>query len=94
MLNNLKIDRFIVLLGGILVMIAAMLIFTFRGVFSAMSIAFDLGQVDTESELKINTAKLEEAKNYAFGQKTIVPLNIRDNPRPVVSVTITPNPAR
>lgn len=92
MFNNIKIDKFLILLVGILIVIAAMLIFTFRGVFSAMSIAFDVGQVDTESELKINVGKLEEAKNYTLGQKTIVPLNIKDSPRPVVSAT--PNPAR
>ncbi len=93
-MTNVKIDKFILLLGGILVMIAVMLIFTFRGVFSALSLSYDLGEVDTASELKVNTAKLEEAKNYAFGQRTIVPVNIKDNPRSAISLTPTPNPAR
>lgn len=89
----LKIDRFTILLVVILIMCAAMLVISLRASFNAFSIAYDLNDPTAGADLIVNESKLEEALNYTFGQKTIVPLNIKDSPVPVASITATPRPS-
>jgi hypothetical protein len=86
-----KIDRFTLLLSLTLIFCAGILIFALRGIFNAVSISYDSNGTDAPSN-KIQEARFEEAKNFAFGQKTIVPLNIKPNTIPITSVTVTPKP--
>jgi len=86
-----KVNRFTLLLSIILVFCAGLLIITFRGISNALTISYNVEEADSGS-VKINEAKFEEAKNFAFGQKTIVPLNIKPNTIPITSVTVTPKP--
>jgi hypothetical protein len=90
-MRRLKIDQFTLLLSLVLIFCAGILIFAFRGIFNAISISYDTEGADV-SAVKIQEAKFEEAKNFAFGQKKIVPLNIKPNIVPIVSVTVTPKP--
>jgi hypothetical protein len=91
MKNNIKIDTLFFVLVGILVILSAMLIFTFRGIFNAFSVAGNFVNTDASSDLKIDEAKLEEATEFTFGEKSIVPLSIKDNALPP-TITITPKP--
>lgn len=86
-----KIDRFTIILSLVLIVCAGILIFSFRGIFNAVSISYDTNSDDSSAN-KIQEARFEEAKTFAFGQKNIVPLNIRQNATPLVTTTVTPKP--
>jgi hypothetical protein len=84
------IDSFYIFLIGILILLSAMVIFTFRGIFTAFVTATDVLNTQDSSNLKIDEVKFEEAKEFVFGEEVVVPLSIKDNSQPILSVTPTP----
>lgn len=73
-----KIDKYYIVLVLTLIIMALLVIYTFRGIFSSFLLAYELSpDVLSSNELKIDSAKLEEAHSFIY-QKTPVPLNIKD----------------
>ena len=71
-----KIDRFYLALIITLIVMSGLVIFAFRGVFSAYLTAYELSESDLESDLIVKTKELDEAHSWAF-QKQTIPLEIR-----------------
>ncbi|OGM22347.1 hypothetical protein A2863_02065 [Candidatus Woesebacteria bacterium RIFCSPHIGHO2_01_FULL_38_9b] len=71
-----KIDKFYLVLVAILILMAALVIITFKSVFSAYLVAYELKQSDLESSVNVNEEKLDEAHKYGF-QKQTIPLEVR-----------------
>lgn len=91
-MNRQKIDQFTIILAVALIFCAGMLIFTFRTIFNAVTISYDTALSDVSTE-KIDMVKFEQAKNFAFGEKVVVPVS-RSQSAPVIipSTTVTPTP--
>lgn len=79
-----KIEPFFYVFISVLVIIAILTILTFRSVFSALSLASDVGNTDTESELKIQVTKVKEAIEYVNKNKSL------ETDTPSVTKTLTP----
>jgi hypothetical protein len=88
---NLKTSRFTVSILVVLIFCAGLLIFSFRSVFNAISVSYDVNTAETNGD-KIQETRFQEAKNFALGQKTLMPLNIKPNDVPITSITVTPKP--
>ena len=69
--HSVKIDKFYIVFGVVMIILAATVIFSFRGIFSAFNLAYEFGRSDLESELKINKEKLDEAYTWAFERKSM-----------------------
>jgi len=89
-MSQIKLDKFTIILISVLIICAGMLIFTFRGIFNAFSIANDT-TFDVTDAVRVDEQKLKTAKEFTLGQKTIVPLNIKES-KISVNVTVTPKP--
>lgn len=89
--RKLKLDTFTIILVGILVLCAGMTIITFRTVFNAFTLSSDI-TTDTDANTKLNETNVNEAKNFALGQKTVTPLNIKNSSAPVATQTPKPTP--
>jgi hypothetical protein len=66
-----KIDKFYIVFVSVLIALAAMVILTFRGIFSAFNRGYEIDQSSLESDLKINKDKLNEAYTWAFEKNTV-----------------------
>ena len=69
-----KIDRFMIILTIVLIIMATIVTFSFRGIFSAYLTAYEINQ-GTSNDLRIEKEKLEEAHRWAFSDDS-VPLRI------------------
>jgi len=66
-----KIDKFLIVFVVVMVVLAGMVIFTFRSIFSASNTAYDLNPSTLDADLKINKDKLNEAYTWAFEKETV-----------------------
>ncbi len=71
-----KIDRFFPLTAVVLVIMAVLLIFTFRSIFSTLTTAYEVDIKIPDSELRIDKDRLNQAHKAVY-EKEIVPLEIR-----------------
>jgi hypothetical protein len=71
-----KIDKFYLALILTLILMSGLVIFTFRGVFSAYLTAYELSESDLQSDLNVRTKELDEAYDWAL-QKQTIPLEVR-----------------
>lgn len=71
-----KIDRFFPILAVVLAIMAVLLIFTFRSIFSTLTTAHEVDLKIPDSELRIDKDRLNEAHKVVY-EKEIVPLEIR-----------------
>ncbi len=71
-----KIDKFYFLMALVLTIVAVLVVYTFRGVFSAITLANDVETEIPDTELRIDKTKLDAAHDVAFN-KEIVKLEIR-----------------
>ena len=69
MINLARIDKFYIALIVTLVFLLVMVVFTLRTIFTSYMLAFET--TDTQTQLKINTATLDEAYEFAFNKKVI-----------------------
>jgi len=76
-MNWEKIDKFYIILAVVLVLMAVMVIFSFRGVFGAFLTAYDFDQNEIGQEAMLDEDKIEEAYNFVF-DKNPVSLAVRD----------------
>jgi hypothetical protein len=77
-INWEKIDKFYITLVIVLMIMAALVIFTFRGVFSSFLTAFELSTEELGSkDLKVDTVKLDEAYDSVY-KKPVIPLKIKE----------------
>ena len=66
-----KIDVFFPLMVVVMLLLAALVIFTFRAVFSAVLIAYEPEEDITESELRIDKGKLDDSYKAAFEKEKL-----------------------
>lgn len=72
-----KLDKFYLILGLVLTLMAVMVIVAFRGIFTAYLDASDIKQRDIQVDVRVERESLDEA--FAWTQNKIsVPLQIRD----------------
>lgn len=71
-LNWAKIDKFYIVLGLVLVLMAALLIMAFRAVFSSYITAYDIDQASIQSELKINKEEVDQAYKWVFSKEVVL----------------------
>ncbi|OGM09487.1 hypothetical protein A2159_00980 [Candidatus Woesebacteria bacterium RBG_13_34_9] len=76
-LNWAKIDKFYLIFFSIALLLAILLIFTFKTILSAYFLAYDIKQEELGYSLKINRDQLNDTYNWVF-QKDIIPLKIRE----------------
>lgn len=74
--NWLKNKRIYYLSFVVIIAVAALLVLTFRGVFSAVSTAYELDYVVQDSELRIDKDNLEAAYKIYY-EREIPKLNVR-----------------
>ena len=75
-MNLAKIDKFYIVLAIILALMAVLVIFTFRTVFSAYNTASELSEGDVAVNLRIDKGELEKARGW-LENKESVSLEIR-----------------
>lgn len=75
-MNLAKLDKFYIALTIVLVLMAALVVFTFRTIFSAYNSASEFSQKNLSSDLAIDKEELEKADSWVKN-KSIVPLEIR-----------------
>jgi hypothetical protein len=63
-----KIDKFYIALVFVLILMAILVIFTFKSVFSAFNTAYEIDQGSAVTELKVDREKLEEAYGWVFNR--------------------------
>ena len=71
-----KVDKFYFIFIITLIAMGALVVFTFRTDFSAMTNSYDIASKVTELDLRIDKDKLDKAIG-AFDNRKIVPLEIR-----------------
>ncbi len=64
-----KIDKFYLVLIGILIPVAVLMAFSFKTIFSAFFLASDLSEKNIGSEVKIDKEKFDEAYNWIKSKK-------------------------
>ncbi|KKQ98403.1 MAG: hypothetical protein UT24_C0004G0026 [Candidatus Woesebacteria bacterium GW2011_GWB1_39_12] len=75
-MNWEKIDKFYIVFVVVMILLAVLVIMSFRGVFNAYLIAFEIDQKG-EDELIIKKDNLNEAYSWALEKKTL-PLEVRE----------------
>lgn len=61
-----RIDRFYLLLTGVLLVLLLLVFFTFKGVFSAVKTAAEIDEQMTAPKIGIDTEKLNKASKAVF----------------------------
>jgi hypothetical protein len=74
-INWENLDKFYLVLSAVLILLAAMVIFTFQGVFSAYIKAYEIGP-NIDSELRVDKEILDSAYDFVFN-KRIVSLELK-----------------
>lgn len=70
-MSLVKVDKFYIALTIILALMAGLVIFTFRTIFSAYNTASELSQRDAATGLVINREELEKASNWVENKETV-----------------------
>ena len=71
-----KIDKFYIALVFVLILMAILVIFTFKSIFSAFNTAYEIDQGSIATELRVDKGRLEEAYDWVF-KRGANPLEIR-----------------
>ncbi|MGD8744461.1 MAG: hypothetical protein PVJ52_02615 [Candidatus Woesebacteria bacterium] len=75
-MNNLgRNSRFYIIFAVALIVAGALVIYTFRSVFSAVETAYEVEVEVPDAELRINEEQLDSAYRRAY-EKEIVPLDV------------------
>lgn len=69
-LDLAKIDKFVIVLTITLTVMATIVTFAFKGIFSAYLTAYEINQ-GIDSDLQIEKGKLEQAYEWVFSKETI-----------------------
>lgn len=77
-----KIDKFYLILVAAVVLLTVPVIFTAKGIFSALIVAFDVEAVPL-TQTKLDKVSLDKAVNLVY-DKEIVVLEIKEDVLPVV----------
>ena len=70
-----KNNKYIFIVITVLVVLAGLVLFVFKGVFSALSTAYEVETKLPDSELRINKDRLFEAEKAVF-EKEVLPLTV------------------
>lgn len=76
-INWAKIDRYYFVLTLVLIVLAAIFVFTFRGISSSFITAYEIEPQIPDKELRVNKEQLDAAEVAVFSSE-IIPLEIRD----------------
>lgn len=87
--NLQRIDRYYIALTVILVLMAVLLIFSFKGVFSAFLTAGSFDQESVGGQVRVNQSNLDEAYKWAFNRNPDK-LNLSNAGSVDVKPTVTP----
>ena len=66
-----KIDKFYILFVVVMVLLAAMVIHAFRGIFSSFITVYEIGQDSTKLHDRVDKEKLDSAYNFVFDKESI-----------------------
>lgn len=72
-----KIDKFYIVLAVVLVFMAVMVIFSFKGVFSAFLTAYDFNEASVAQEVRLNSDGLDKVYSWIY-DKNAEDLLVRD----------------
>jgi hypothetical protein len=64
-----KIDKFYVILAVVLVLMAVMVIFSFKGLFSAFLTAYDFDQKSIGQEVRLDSDELDEVYAWIYNKQ-------------------------
>jgi len=70
-----KTDKFYIILVAVLVTLSVLLVFSFRGVFSAFLTSYEIDQAAISSGVKIQEERLDEVYSWVFNKER-VPLEL------------------
>lgn len=70
-MNLAKIDKFYIFFLAIMSLLAVMLVFTFKTLFSSFIIAYEVDQTEKAKETRIDKERLDKAYQFAFEKKDI-----------------------
>lgn len=76
-LNWQKIDKFYLIYASVAVVLAVLLIYTVRTIFTSYFASYETGKETANSTLKVNKDQLDEVYNWVFNKES-VSLNIRE----------------
>lgn len=68
-INLQKIDKYYLGLSVILILMAVLVVFSFKGIFSAFLSAMSFDPSTIESQVRIDQISLDEAHEWAFNKK-------------------------
>jgi hypothetical protein len=66
-----KIDKYYLSLSIILILMAALLIFSFKGIFSAFLTAGSFDPSNLETQIRVNQSNLSDAYSWAFSRNVV-----------------------
>ena len=70
-INWAKIDKFYILFVVVMVLLAAMVVYVFQGIFSSFILAYEIGQDSSKTHVKVDKEKLDGAYNYVFNKESV-----------------------
>ena len=71
-----KNNQFYFIFAAVLIVVAIVVIYAYRSIFSSVSVAYEVSVLVPDSELRIDKDKLYEAHS-SFYEKEVVPLKTR-----------------
>lgn len=66
-----KIDKFYILFVGVMVLMAAMVIYAFKGIFSSFLTAYEVGQAGSTLLVKVDKEELDSVYGYVFEKDSV-----------------------
>lgn len=66
-----KIDKYYLALLLVLILMATLIVFSFRGIFSAFLTASSFDPSEVGGQLRVDREKLDEAYSWAFSKQTV-----------------------
>ena len=70
-INWAKIDKFYILFVVIMVLLAAMVIYSFKGIFSSFITVYEIGRNSSNVHVKVDKEELDSAYDFAFGKDSV-----------------------
>ncbi len=66
-----KIDKFYILFVVVMVLLAAMVIYASKGIFSSFITAYEIGQDNAKLHVKVDKDNLDSAYSFAFEKESV-----------------------
>lgn len=66
-----KIDKFYILFVIVMMLLAAMVIYAFQGIFSSFILAYEIGQDGSTTHVQVDKEKLDGVYDYVFNRESV-----------------------